>query len=101
MGVKEIRIISKHPDPDLLLDLWEMSEYVKTLKIPIHYLTTKRKLSTLDRLTARLTYAVRLFCEEAGKTGEIPRSRKDIRQFSGYVAEKQGCLQASFSKLRT
>jgi len=72
-----------------------MVEYVRTLKIPIHYLTTKRKLSILDRLTARLTYAVRLFCEEVSKTGEIPRSRKDIRQFSRYVAEKTG-LSAGF-----
>lgn len=71
-----------------------MSEYVRTLKIPIHYLTTKRKLSILDRLTARLTNAVRLFCEEVGKTGEIPRSRKDIREFSGYVAEKTGLSSA-------
>jgi len=71
-----------------------MSEYVRTLKIPIHYLTTKRKLSILDRLTARLTYAVRLFCEEVGKTGEIPRSRKDVRQFSNYVKEKTGLSSA-------
>ncbi len=31
----------------------------KTIKIPIHYQTTEKKLSYLDRLTARLTYAVR------------------------------------------
>ena len=71
-----------------------MSEYVRTLKIPIHYLTTKRKLSILDRLTSRLAYAVRLFCEEVGKTGEIPRSRRDIRRFSNYVAEKTGLSSA-------
>lgn len=72
-----------------------MPEYVRTLKIPIHYLTTKRKLSILSRLTARLTYAVRLFCEEVSKAGEVPRSRKDIREFSGYVVEKTG-LSAGF-----
>jgi len=31
---------------------------VKTVKIPVHYATTKRKLMILDRLTARLTYCV-------------------------------------------
>ena len=35
--------------------------YQRTIKIPIHYLTTKKKLSYLDNLTAKLTYAVRLW----------------------------------------
>ena len=35
-------------------------ELQRTLKIPVHYATTKKQLSYLDRLTARLTYAVRL-----------------------------------------
>jgi len=65
-----------------------MSRYVRTLKIPVHYLTTKYKLGVLDNLTARLTYAVRLFCEEAKRAGCVPRTRRDIRQFSSYVADK-------------
>jgi len=35
----------------------------KTVKVPIHYATTKNKLRVLDRLTARLTYAVKLWSE--------------------------------------
>ncbi|RLI44498.1 hypothetical protein DRO69_07250 [Candidatus Bathyarchaeota archaeon] len=72
-----------------------MSRHVRTLKIPVHYLTTKRKLCILDRLTARLTYAVRLFCEEAEKAGCVPKTRREIRQFSNHVAEKTG-LSAGF-----
>jgi len=72
-----------------------MSEYMRTLKIPVHYLTTKRKLSILDNLTAKLSYAVHLFCEEVEKYGELPKSRRDIRRHSSYVREKTG-LSAGF-----
>lgn len=34
---------------------------VKTVKIPVHYALTKRKLSILDKLTARTTYGVWLW----------------------------------------
>jgi len=60
------------------------------LRIPVHYLTTERKLSILDRLTARLTYAVRLFCEEIEKSRQMPRTRKDMRKHSRHVREKTG-----------
>ncbi len=56
----------------------------------MHYLTTERKLSILDRLTARLTYAVRLFSAEIGKSGQIPRTRRDVRRYSRVVREKTG-----------
>ena len=36
-------------------------EVVKTVRVPVHYALTKRKLSMLDRLMARHTYAVRVF----------------------------------------
>jgi len=71
-----------------------MSRHVRTLKIPVHYLTTKRKLCILDRLTARLTYAVRLFCEEAEKAGCVPKTRREIRQFSNL-------LQRGYASLRS
>ena len=67
-----------------------MSRYVRTLKLPVHYLTTKRKLSVLDKLTARHTYAVRLFCEEISNSGQKVSSRKQIRQHSRYVQKKTG-----------
>jgi len=34
---------------------------IKTVKVPVHYALTKRKLSILDKLTARTTYGVWLW----------------------------------------
>lgn len=39
-------------------------EFQRTLKIPVHYEITKRKHNYLDTLTARLTFAVRLWCDK-------------------------------------
>jgi transposase len=36
-------------------------EVTKTLRVPVHYASTKRKLQILDHLTARLTFSVSLF----------------------------------------
>jgi len=36
-------------------------QVARTVKIPVHYATTKRKLDILNRLTARLTFGVRLW----------------------------------------
>lgn len=38
-------------------------EVTKTVRVPVHYALTKRKLGMLDRLTARLTYCVWLFSQ--------------------------------------
>lgn len=38
-------------------------QVVKTVKIPVHYATTKEKLDRLNRLTARLTYCIHLMSE--------------------------------------
>jgi hypothetical protein len=38
-------------------------QIVKTVKIPVHYATTKRKLDILNKLTARLTYGVHLWSQ--------------------------------------
>ncbi|MCW3991435.1 MAG: hypothetical protein NWE79_01910 [Candidatus Bathyarchaeota archaeon] len=56
----------------------------------MHYLTTERKLRILDRLTARLTYAIRIFSAEIEKSGQIPRTRRDVRRYSRVVREKTG-----------
>jgi len=54
-------------------------EVIKTVCIPVHYALTKRKLCILDRLTARLTYAVsvwsRLFDEYALQGSYADRAR--------------------------
>lgn len=36
---------------------------LRTLKIPVHYATTKEKMNKLNKLTARLTYVVKLWSE--------------------------------------
>jgi hypothetical protein len=36
-------------------------EVVKTVRVPLHYALTKRKLLTLEHLTARLSYCVHVF----------------------------------------
>ena len=51
---------------------------VKTVKVPVHYGITKRKLSILDSLTARTTYGVwlwsRLFKEHKLKGSYADRA---------------------------
>ena len=60
----------------------------RTVKVPLHYQTTKMKLGILDKLTARLTYGVNLFLEiiEEHKI----YTRKKIRIYSPEVREKTG-----------
>ena len=52
-------------------------QYRKTIKIPIHYGTTKEKLDKLNKLTARITYAIRLISALTTEDTEI--DRKTIR----------------------
>ena len=51
--------------------------YKKTIKIPIHYGTTKEKLDKLNKLTARVTYTIRLISSIITEDTEI--DRKTIR----------------------
>ena len=39
-----------------------LKEYVRTIKIPIHYITTKSKINKLDKITARLRLVTTLSC---------------------------------------
>jgi len=50
----------------------------KSLKVPIHYDTTKTKICILDRLTARITYTIQLISELITEDTEI--DRKTIRK---------------------
>ncbi|MDI6884696.1 MAG: transposase, partial [Hadesarchaea archaeon] len=70
-------------------------QVVKTVKIPVHYATTKRKLDILNRLTARLTYGVRLWSQII-EANDI-RSRSGLRkaEFEHQVREQTG-LGAAF-----
>jgi len=67
-----------------------MVQAVKTLKLPVGELT-KAKLDVLNRLTARLTYATRLWLEVIGRERttsrtKIERHRKEIQAQTGLNA---------------
>ena len=68
-------------------------KYVRTVKVPVHYLTTRKKFSYLDRLTARLTYAVRVWSEIAERHGL--KSMIDCSPFEQTVKDETG-LSAGF-----
>jgi len=64
-----------------------MSSFItatKTVRVPVHYETTETKLRKLEKLTARHTHAVRLFCEKINENGDVPKTRQDVR---GYTPE--------------
>ncbi len=46
----------------------------KSLKIPVHYNATKSKIDKLEKLTARITYSIRLISELI--TGETKIDRQ-------------------------
>ncbi len=54
----------------------------KSIKIPVHYDTTKAKLSILDRLTARITYCIMLISGLITEGTEIdrPTIRKLVKE---------------------
>ena len=64
--------------------------YQKTIKIPIHYGTTKKKLDKLNKLTTRITYAIRLISELIKEDTKI--DRKVIRELinNSDIREKTG-----------
>jgi len=68
---------------------------VKTVKIPVHYATTKRKLDILNKLTARLTYGVWLWSQII-RANDI-RTRSGLRkaELERQVREQTG-LSAAF-----
>ncbi|MEF8832940.1 MAG: hypothetical protein V5A66_05435 [Candidatus Thermoplasmatota archaeon] len=70
-------------------------EVQKTVKVPVHHRITDKKLSYLDNLTARLTYAVQLLCRKLNDNDRVPEYRSDVREFSDYVKEETG-LSACF-----
>ncbi len=67
-------------------------EALKTLRIPIHYLTTRRKLQILDRLTARITYGVNLFSTIISKKKIY--TRKQLGKFTPIVARETSLSSA-------
>jgi len=62
--------------------------YIKTLRIPVHYATTKRKRNILNRLTARLSYAVRLWCKLIEENNIKTRSQLENINLQHRVQEK-------------
>lgn len=67
----------------------------RTVKVPIHYATTKNKLHVLDRLTARLTYAVKLWSEIIERHGIRTRRKLQQLEYQHSVRDQTG-LSAGF-----
>ena len=65
-------------------------QVVKTVKIPVHYATTKRKLDILNRLTARLTYGVHLWLQIIEANGIRARTGLRKREFEQEVRRRTG-----------
>ena len=62
-------------------------QVVKTIKIPVHYDVTRRKLLILDRLTARTTYGVQLW-SQLFKEHRMKGSYGERRLFHDQVKEQ-------------
>lgn len=67
----------------------------KSLKIPVHYAVTRAKLDKLDRLTAKITFGIRL--TSSSITNETELDRKTVRKIAkdNEIANKTG-LSAGF-----
>jgi len=63
-----VRFIKGKP---FFIFVMEKLVYKKTVKVPVHFGTNKKKISKLDKITARMAYAVRLWSRLIGE--------KDIR----------------------
>ena len=70
-------------------------QIVRTVKIPVHYATTKRKLDILNKLTARLTHGVHLWSQLIEANGIRTRSGLRKGEFEREMRERTG-LSAGF-----
>ncbi|MBU4501627.1 MAG: transposase [Nanoarchaeota archaeon] len=61
--------------------------YKKTVKVPVHFGTNKEKISKLNKITARLTYAVRLWNELIGDNDIWYRKELQRLEYQHYVQE--------------
>jgi len=67
----------------------------RTVKVPVHHATTKSKLHVLDKLTAKLTYGVRLWSELIEEHGI--RTKKELqRPEHQHLVREQAGLSAGF-----
>jgi len=62
-------------------------QVVKTVKIPVHYALTKRKLSILDKLTAKTTYGAWVWSNLFDKH-RLKGSYSDRARFCEWVKEE-------------
>ncbi|MCG2718835.1 MAG: hypothetical protein L6408_08395, partial [Nanoarchaeota archaeon] len=64
--------------------------YKKTMRVPIHFGTNKEKISKLNKVIARLTYAVRLWGELIGDNDIWYRKELQRLEYQHYVREVTG-----------
>ena len=65
-------------------------KFTKTLRIPVHFDTTKSKISILDNLTARLTYCIRLISSLMDETTSLDRTTLNKLVEQSDIVEKTG-----------
>jgi hypothetical protein len=68
-------------------------KYQKTLIIPIHYALTKTKLDKLNKLTARLTYAIQLISSLIDEWTKLDRLTLRKLAKDANIAPKKDYLQ--------
>ncbi|MBI2671372.1 transposase, partial [Candidatus Woesearchaeota archaeon] len=56
-----------------------LKEFSRTIRIPVHYKITKSKINKLNKITAKLTYAIKLFSDKIKETNQI--SRKELSRY--------------------
>jgi len=62
----------------------------KTIKIPVHYDTTKSKIGILDNLTARITYCIRLISDLIDEDTKLDRMALNRLVKNSDIVEKTG-----------
>jgi putative transposase len=62
----------------------------KSIKTPVHYDTTKSKISILDNLTARITYCIRLISDLIDENTKLDRTTLNNLVKNSYMVEKTG-----------
>src|SRR3990167_3496128 len=67
-------------------------EFSRTIRIPVHYNITKSKLNKLNKITSRLTYAVKLFSDKIKETNKL--SRKELSEYENEIQKTTGLNSA-------
>src|SRR5659263_41814 len=74
--------------------------FQKTIRIPVHYDTTKTKIGILDKLTARITYCIRLISGLINETTKLDGTTLDKFIKNSDIVEKTGLSSGFIQQCR-